>query len=57
MADASPSKREARGRRFRILVVVEDYARKCLSLMADTSLSGARVDRYVTVIAELVRHV
>jgi hypothetical protein len=43
MADASPSKSEARGRQFRILVVVEDYARKCLSLMADTSLSGARL--------------
>src|ERR1700679_2987664 len=30
------------GRRFRILCVVDDYARKCLAL-ADTSLSGARV--------------
>ena len=32
------------GRRFRILVVVDDFTRECLCLVADTSLSGARVD-------------
>ncbi len=32
------------GRRFRILCVVDDYTRECLALVADTSLSGARVD-------------
>lgn len=33
------------GRRFRILAVVDDYTRECLGLVADTSLSGARVAR------------
>ncbi len=40
------------GRRFRILTVVDDCNRECLALVADTSLSGARVarelDRLVT---------
>ena len=31
------------GRRFRILAVVDDFTRECLALVADTSLSGARV--------------
>jgi len=33
------------GRRFRILAVVDDSTRECLVLMADTSISGARVAR------------
>jgi len=33
------------GRKFRVLAVVDDYSRECLSLMADTSLSGLRVTR------------
>ncbi len=33
------------GRRFRILAVVDDFTRECLCLVADTSLSGARVGR------------
>ncbi|CDX20766.1 conserved hypothetical protein [Mesorhizobium plurifarium] len=33
------------GRRFRVLAVVDDYTRDCLSLIADTSLSGLRVVR------------
>jgi putative transposase len=33
------------GRRFRILTVVDDATRECLGLMADTSISGARVAR------------
>ena len=32
-------------RRFRILAVVDDFTRECLALVADTSLSGARVGR------------
>lgn len=32
-------------RRFRILAVIDDYTRECLALVADTSLSGARVAR------------
>ena len=28
------------GRKFRVLAVVDDYSRDCLTLMADTSLSG-----------------
>jgi len=34
-----------RGRRFRILTVVDDCTRECLALVADTSLSGIRVAR------------
>ncbi|GAB5375148.1 MAG: hypothetical protein AcusKO_16100 [Acuticoccus sp.] len=33
------------GRRFRVLVVVDDFSRECLALVVDTSLSGARVAR------------
>ena len=33
------------GRRFRILAVVDDFSRECLTLVADTSLSGVRVAR------------
>jgi putative transposase len=33
------------GRRFRIFAVVDDFSRECLALVADTSLSGARVAR------------
>lgn len=33
------------GRRFRILAVVDDFTRECLALVADTSLTGARVER------------
>ena len=33
------------GRRFRVLTVVDDFTRECLALVADTSLSGARVAR------------
>ncbi len=33
------------GRRLRIFAVVDDYSRECLSLVADTSISGMRVVR------------
>jgi putative transposase len=33
------------GRRLRILVVVDDFTRECLALIADTSISGMRVAR------------
>ncbi|SFM05719.1 Integrase core domain-containing protein [Methylorubrum salsuginis] len=33
------------GRRFRILVVVDDCTRECLALVVDTSLPGQRVAR------------
>lgn len=33
------------GRRFRILGVMDQYSRQCLGLVADTSISGARVAR------------
>lgn len=32
-------------RRFRMLAVVDDFTRECLALVADTSISGARVGR------------
>jgi putative transposase len=35
----------ADGRRFRVLVVVDDFTRECLALIVDTSLSGIRVAR------------
>jgi putative transposase len=35
----------ADGRRFRVLVVVDDFTRECLTLVVDTSLSGIRVAR------------
>jgi putative transposase len=43
------------GRRFRILAMVDDFSRECLALVADTSLSGARVARELdTLIARAV---
>lgn len=33
------------GRRFRVLTVVDDCTLACLTLLADTSLSGVRVAR------------
>lgn len=33
------------GRRFRVLVVVDDFTRECLALIVDTSISGRRVAR------------
>lgn len=39
------------GRRFRVLCVVDDFTRECLALVADTSLSGARVARELDTIA------
>ncbi|MCW2109539.1 putative transposase [Bradyrhizobium elkanii] len=38
------------GRRIRILAVVDDFTRECLALVADISLSGARVARELDVI-------
>ena len=35
----------ADGRRFRVLVVVDDFSRECLALVVDTSISGRRVAR------------
>ena len=40
------------GRRFRILTVVDDCTRECLALIADTSLSGARVARELAALFE-----
>ena len=34
-----------RGRRFRILAIVDDFSRECLATVADTSISGARLAR------------
>lgn len=38
------------GRRFRILAVVDDFTRESLCLVADTSLSGARVARELDIV-------
>ena len=40
------------GRRFRLLNVIDDYSRECLACIVDTSLSGRRVVRELTAIAE-----
>ena len=44
------------GRRFRILTLVDDFTRECLTLVADTSLTGPRVVRELDRIVELKRH-
>ena len=41
------------GRRFRVLVVVDDFSRGCLALVTDNSLSGHRVARELDNIVEL----
>ena len=40
------------GRRFRTLSVVDNCTRECLALVANTSLSGARVARELAAIIE-----
>ncbi len=42
----------ANGRRFRVLAVVDDFTRECLTLVVDTSLSGIRVGRELDRITE-----
>jgi putative transposase len=42
----------ADGRRFRVLVIVDDFTRECLALVVDTSISGRRAARELdTIIA------
>jgi len=41
------------GRRFRILNVIDDFSRECLTSVVDTSLSGVRVARELDRIAEM----
>ncbi|MBB5374555.1 transposase InsO family protein [Acidocella aromatica] len=36
------------GRRLRVLTVVDDYTRECLTLVADTPLSGERLGANAT---------
>lgn len=38
-------RRPCGGRRFRILAIVDDFTRKCLALVPDTSLPALRVVR------------
>ena len=42
------------GRRFRILCIVDDFTRECLALVADTSLSGHRLARELSLL--ICRH-
>jgi transposase InsO family protein len=42
----------ARGRRFRILNIVDDVTRECLAAIPDTSISGRRVARELTILIE-----
>jgi putative transposase len=41
------------GRRFRVLVIVDDFSRECLALVVDSSPSGRRVARELDRIVEL----
>jgi putative transposase len=41
------------GRRFRVLVIVDDFSRECLALVTDSSLSGSRVARELDRVVEL----
>jgi putative transposase len=41
------------GRRFRVLVIVDDFSRECLALVADGSFSGRRVARELDRIVEV----
>ncbi len=41
------------GRRFRVLVIVDDFSRECLALVVDSSLSGRRVARELDRIIEV----
>ena len=41
------------GRRFRILAIIDDHTRECLALVADTSISGARVARELDAVIQL----
>jgi putative transposase len=45
-----PADQLAHGRRFRILNVVDDVTRECLAAVPDTSISGKRVARELTLI-------
>lgn len=36
----------ADGRRFRVLNIVDDYSRRCIGQIIDTSISGERLVRY-----------
>src|ERR1700691_5206896 len=42
----------AQGRRFRILTIVDDVTRECLAAIPDTSISGKRVARELTMLIE-----
>lgn len=40
------------GRRFRVLNIVDDFSRECVGQLVDTSISGARLARYLDQVAE-----
>ncbi len=40
-----------KGRRFRVLNVIDDFSRECLAVVVDTSIGGARVARELDRIA------
>ncbi len=44
-------------RKFRMLAVVDDFTRECIVLVADTSLSGARVTRELDTAKAGRRHI
>ena len=41
------------GRRLRVFVVVDDFRRRCVVLVDDTSFSGARVSRILEEVGSL----
>jgi putative transposase len=42
----------AKGRRFRVLNIVDDVTNECMGAIPDTSISGRRVARELTMIVE-----
>jgi putative transposase len=43
------------GRRFRVFAVVDDFSRRCVALVADTSFSGTRVSRILEEVGSVHR--
>ena len=41
------------GRKFRVFAVVDDFSRRCVALVADTSFSGARISRILDEVASV----
>ncbi len=45
-----------KSRRFRVLTLVDDFTRRCMALVVDTSFSGKRIGRVLNELAAVHRH-